>query len=298
MSKGANSIAQTTSQRVVNGPALSEHSDLQANDEGDVPQLNGVPRKILQSGPVNLPPQPLTQIYNTLDEARQAVQKVAIPQGYAVIVEKYIFDRRPRRSPQRDPGIARATLRRPAGSKKPTMPRIPATLKTPTVSKEPLNSTEGFDQETLRDFELWLTSKKGRPTVDPDRHSRIRTVLKPDWEPFRQDELGVDKSSRHIKHEHTVKWRTRRDFSLDNKDQVIRNPEGEFGPRIVASTWDIANYIITRHQELHHAGSKKTFTSLQRDVYGIRRSDVEFLTRRCKVCAHNQESPHEPTQEN
>ena len=154
------------------------------------------------------------------------------------------------------------------------------------TSNKPTQPSEAFDLQTLRDFELRLTNEKGRRAIDSHRRSHLLTLLRPDFQPSRQDPRGVEKTTRQIKNEHSEKWRARRDFGLDGRDQIVRNPEGEYGARIVACTWDAAGYIIDRHRELQHAGSKKTFASLQRDVYGIRRQDVEYLTQRCALCSH------------
>ena len=89
-----------------------------------------------------------------------------------------------------------------------------------------------------------------------------------------------------MRNEHSEKWKLRKVFDLDVNGQVIRNPEGEYGPRIVACTWDAGKYVVDRHRDLLHAGSKKTYASLQQDVYGVRREDIEYLIKRCAICAH------------
>ena len=121
-------------------------------------------------------------------------------------------------------------------------------LKKPAAkAKEPRAPVVAFDELSLRDFEAWLMNEKGRLALDPHRRAHLRTILQPDFQPSRQDILGVDKTSKQIKRENTEKWKARKAFDLDDKNQIIRNPEGNFGPRAVACIWDAANYIIDRH---------------------------------------------------
>ena len=137
------------------------------------------------------------------------------------------------------------------------------------ASKDPAQPVEAFDEVTLRDFELWLSAEKGRLALDAHRRAHLRRILDPDYRPSRQDILGKDKTSKEIKRENTEKWKARRVFDLNEKNQIVRRPEGEFGTRIAACTWDASKYIVDRHRELLHAGGKKTFTSLKQQVWGL-----------------------------
>ena len=147
-----------------------------------------------------------------------------------------------------------------------------------------MEPTQAFDELVLRDFELWLEKDKGRIALTANERSHLRMILDPAYEIVSVDSLGVKKSKTEIKREQTKKWRARQNFALDNKDQVIRRLDDKFGSRTAACIWDTSSYIIERHRLLGHAGIKKTFESLQQYVWGIRRQDVEYLIRRCKVC--------------
>ena len=154
------------------------------------------------------------------------------------------------------------------------------------TSRKPMEPTEAFDKQTLRDFELGLANEPGRLVLDAHKSSHLRMILDPAYEVSHMDQLGTGKSKDDIRKEHTERWKVKRIFNLNSQGQIERNPDakGKYGPRIAACIWDASTYIINRHRELHHPGYKKTFESLQQDVYGIRRQDFEYLTDRCAIC--------------
>ena len=140
-------------------------------------------------------------------------------------------------------------------------PKQPKPTK-PARKKPDPKPEESFDQQTLRDFELWLEAQPGRLAMDAHRRAHLRMILNPEYEVPRKDQIGIDKPSKEIRKEQSERWKARRDFNLNSKDQVVRNPEGKYNTRDVACTWDTAKYITERHDELEHPGIKKTFTSI------------------------------------
>ena len=151
---------------------------------------------------------------------------------------------------------------------------------------KPMEPVEAFDQQVLRDFELWLTNRKGCQALTAHKRSYLRMILDPNYTISRLDQLGVEKSKDEIKREHSTIWRMKAGWELDEQNQVMRlpTPKEKFAPRIAACLWDASTYIVNRHRQLGHPGYKKTFESLQQDVYGIQRQEVKWLIERCLIC--------------
>ena len=63
-----------------------------------------------------------------------------------------------------------------------TTSEMPTTRKTAKKLRQPI---EAFDQQTMRDFELWLSHEKGRMAMDASRRAHLRAVLQPDYQPCR-----------------------------------------------------------------------------------------------------------------
>ena len=52
-------------------------------------------------------------------------------------------------------------------------------------------------------------------------------------------------------------------------DQLYRKPEKSYGERVVAMTYNAAQYIVQFHDAIGHNGVRKTHQKLVEEVYGI-----------------------------
>ena len=78
----------------------------------------------------------------------------------------------------------------PATSGKRKGPKQPEPTK-PAPKKPDPKPEEAFDQQTLRDFELWLETQSGRLAMDAHRRTHLRMILDPDYEVPRKDQLAA-----------------------------------------------------------------------------------------------------------
>ena len=73
-------------------------------------------------------------------------------------------------------------------------------------------------------------------------------------------------------------------------DQLYRKPEKSYGERVVAMTYNAAQYIVRFHDAIGHNGVRKTHQKLVEEVYGISQEDVAQLLPACKMCLLNRPS--------
>ncbi len=70
------------------------------------------------------------------------------------------------------------------------------------------------------------------------------------------------------------------------KKSSARHPEA----RLVILEEETLGTIIRIHQQLGHAGYKKTYARFERKCYGITRGEVEWMVARCQNCVTNRPS--------
>ena len=167
-----------------------------------------------------------------------------------------------------------------------------------TASNAPALDRAGvtsFSSQALEQFDRYLETSKNRTIFDAIRRAKYRNwLLNPD-----ADVTTHRLSKRQVAAARSEKYRALRDYCLVN-GQLHRKPEKRFDLRVVACTYDAADHIIRIHEELVHAGNRKTHQRLQEQVYGITEDDVVALLPSCNVCVVNRPSntraPLEPIQ--
>jgi hypothetical protein len=121
-----------------------------------------------------------------------------------------------------------------------------------------LRKTPSDRRMTVAEWRLivqWLT-ETSKPTTQKE-HSRLHYVRKHFvWDQGHQNLFAVGKS---------------------NRDQL----------RLVVTEDEILTIVEEKHEHNEHAGWDATWNDVSSEYYGILRSDVIFLLRRCSVCAQN-----------
>ena len=81
----------------------------------------------------------------------------------------------------------------------------------------------------------------------------------------------------------------RKTFSWDVETSLLLAAAKKDGdrPRVVVTTNMVADIIEGVHENNGHAGWDATWRDISNSYYGIMRSDVIFLLRRCQVCSKN-----------
>lgn len=81
----------------------------------------------------------------------------------------------------------------------------------------------------------------------------------------------------------------RRTFTWDAESQnLLANPKsGEGGHRVVVFEDRIADTVEWVHESNGHAGWDNTWKNISISYYGILRSDVIYLLKKCQICAHD-----------
>ena len=85
----------------------------------------------------------------------------------------------------------------------------------------PIEPVDAFDQQILRDFELWLADRKGYQALTANKRAYLRMILDPDYIVPRLDQLGVEKSKEEIRIEQSKIWKLRAGWDLDTQNQVL-----------------------------------------------------------------------------
>ena len=143
---------------------------------------------------------------------------------------------------------------------------------------------EAFTPDAIKAFDIYLETSKSRTIFDPSRRAHYRNWLA-------NPDAAIDKSlsKKEQGRLSSEKYRTLHTYHLKN-NQVYRNAERLYGPRVVATTYDAAQHIIRVHEGIGHAGIRKTHQKLLEEVYGISQDDVGALMSSCKICLVNRQS--------
>ncbi|KAE8374543.1 hypothetical protein BDV26DRAFT_284215 [Aspergillus bertholletiae] len=109
-----------------------------------------------------------------------------------------------------------------------------------------------------------------------ERESLIEWLTNPDKRPSSQQEF----SRRHY---------VRKAFCWDSETQTLTaiSKTGEGNNRAVVEEDAIADIVELVHEYNGHAGWDATWKDVSTFYYGILRSDVIFLLKKCQICAQN-----------
>lgn len=134
-----------------------------------------------------------------------------------------------------------------------------------------------ISQDTRASFTQHLREHPSSRRVSPtEKENLIEWLTNPEKRPSSQREF----SRRNY---------ARKTFIWDNetKDLLAINKTQEGGNRIVVAEDRIAEVVELVHNRNGHAGWDATWKDVSMSYYGILRSDVIYLLRRCQVCQHN-----------
>ncbi|KAI3623961.1 hypothetical protein CBS14141_003660 [Malassezia furfur] len=145
----------------------------------------------------------------------------------------------------------------------------------------------GFSTELKTAIQAWMARQTFRSVVPLDQYqSRIRILqLLAESQSLSSILEANPACSAPFVH------RTRRNYTLDEHDELFYHARERKGALIVVPQPRIVDTIIQEHNAIHHQGTNKTWHEISTRYQGIPKRVVDYVIRQCQLCQRQRQGP-------